>query len=303
MGGQVADAPRDQIFWLHPTEQIVIIGVDTRHKEGEHRLWDRRSENPLDEGMVQNVAAVGVHTPTKVKKITRKMVEADPCFDQEHIGMFMVAWGRTRTRWARAAMKLPSRRGKPPIRVPAIVSELDVGELAKQAKTENAVRVQTDPIQEALDIKLMREQGYSIEEIKLSYGLKSDAAVHAKLRVLKASEGVRDALRDKRITPTAAARLMKYDEGEQDERLAEMLAAAGDGRVTESTVRRKTTKSDEAKGLSKAEMRKLAELDLESIDEEIREVVRNAFRVASGKATARVIPGLAKALRQIGYQE
>lgn len=304
MGGQVADAPRDQIFWLHPVEQILIIGVDTKHKEGQHRLWDRRNENELDEGMVENVAVNGVRTPTKVKKISRKMVAEDPLLEEKHVGMFMMAWGRTRTRWARAAMKLPSRRGKPPIRVPALVSEADIGELAKEAKQENAVRVQTDPIQEALDIKQMREQGYSIDEIRTSYGLKTDAQVHGKLRILKLSETVQDALRAKKISLFAAMRLVKYDDDEQDSRLADMLAAVGDGKVTEETVRRSTTSSSEVKGLSKPIMRKLIALDLDSIeDKKVREAVRDAFRVASGAATARVIPGLSKALREIGYQE
>lgn len=296
MGGQVADAPRDQIFWLHPIEQIVIIGVDTRHKEGDHRLWDRRNDNPLDEGMIENVAANGVKVPTKVKKITRKMVEADPLFDEKHIGMFLMAWGRTRTRWARAAMKLPSRRGKPPIRVPAIVSDADISELAKESKVENAVRVQVDPIQEALDIKLLKEQGYSIDEIRVSYGLKTDAQVHAKLRVLKLSERVQDALRAKKISTSAAMRLAKYDEAEQDRRLARVLEAVGPARATEESVRKSTTAADSLKGLSKPLMRKLADVKT------LHPLLRRFMRVASGEKEARTCPGLAKALREIGYE-
>lgn len=299
MGAQATDAPRHQFFDLHPFDDIVIIGLDTKHKEGEHKLWCRRIFNPLDEGMVANVDKYKVRSPIKVKKIDAQMIEEDPLLEGL-LGKYIAGWGRTRTRWARAAtLRRRKRRAADPlVRVPAIIVERHVtfDELARESKLENAVRVQTNPIQEALDIQAMIDDGEPLEQIRIAYGLKTAGALAAKRRVLKLCDSAQSALISGKISTSAALRLVKYDHEEQESRLEDMFAALRDGdTVTEETVRRSTTSSEAAKGLSRATLRELAECKT------LHPLLRRFARVVAGEREAKSCPTLSKSLRELGY--
>ena len=49
---------RSTTFMIEPSK-LVIVGYDTKHKKGEHPLWQERALEAVDENLGQNIATVG----------------------------------------------------------------------------------------------------------------------------------------------------------------------------------------------------------------------------------------------------
>ena len=63
----IADAKRLNAFGVDP-DHLCVVGIDTKHKEGEHPLWDERIHRKLHEPFIANLMAVGVLEPILVRK-------------------------------------------------------------------------------------------------------------------------------------------------------------------------------------------------------------------------------------------
>ncbi len=106
--------------------------------------------------------------------------------------------------------------------IPCIIMSMDDKESGMAAMVENLQRQDLDFIEEAMGIrKLMTEHSMSQEQIARLLG-KSQSAVANKLRILKHSSGVLQALREANLTERHARALLKLP-GE-----AETLAAIGE---------------------------------------------------------------------------
>jgi ParB family transcriptional regulator, chromosome partitioning protein len=198
MGKQALEGKRLNAFALAP-EELVIIGLDTPHKKGEHPLWDERIHLPIDENMVLNIMAEGVHEPVLVRKNgdTPEVVN-----------------GRQRIRHAREANKRLTGAGKEPVTVKVIVERGSDERMFGVMISTNEVRRE-----DAFEAKLAKLERYlamgkSEQQAAIVFGV-SVATIKNWLAVVEAGPEVKAAVKTGELAPTAAAKIAKLPRQEQ----------------------------------------------------------------------------------------
>lgn len=205
---------------------IVIIGLDTPHKEGEHHLWDERILLPLDKHMVANVKAFGVKENI--------IVVRDP-----KLG-YLAVDGRQRIRWAREASKALEAEGQAPLRILANLEKGDVDTQAGVMILTNEIRQSDDFLTKAKKAqRLMSERGYNLSRTALTFGV-SVPSLKNWLKLLETSDVVQKAVEDGVITASAALNLRELSEDKQAQAIDALRDAAKDGqRLTGKDVAKK----------------------------------------------------------------
>ena len=168
-------------FSAYP-EDLVVVGVDTPHKKGEHHLWDTRAFFPLREEMVKNIARFGVKVPILIE------ASADP----EH----PYVWdGKQRVLHARAANILREQQGKPRIQIVCFARAEDVQQSIMTMRMANKFRKDDDILEDAEFAKDMLTQGCSVEDIALSLGVSESTITLWTTKVVELPEKLKDAVR------------------------------------------------------------------------------------------------------------
>jgi ParB family chromosome partitioning protein len=98
-----------------------------------HPLYDERVHLPIEEGMVLNIAELGVLEPIIVWK--------DP-----ETGLTCVVVGRQRVKHTLEANKLRLKEGKDPLLVPGVVKRGSANQMAKYMVSENEIRQADTPL-------------------------------------------------------------------------------------------------------------------------------------------------------------
>lgn len=98
-----------------------------------HPLYDEREHLPIEEGMVLNIAELGVLEPIIVWK--------DP-----ETGLTCVVVGRQRVKHTLEANKLRLKEGKDPLLVPGVVKRGSANQMAKYMVSENEIRRPDTPL-------------------------------------------------------------------------------------------------------------------------------------------------------------
>lgn len=98
-----------------------------------HPLYDERVHLPIEEGMVLNIAELGVLEPIIVWK--------DP-----ETGLTCVVVGRQRVKHTLEANKLRLKEGKDPLLVPGVVKRGSANQMAKYMVSENEIRRPDTPL-------------------------------------------------------------------------------------------------------------------------------------------------------------
>lgn len=98
-----------------------------------HPLYDERVHLPIEEGMVLNIAELGVLEPIIVWK--------DP-----ELGLTCVVVGRQRVKHTLEANKLRLKEGKDPLLVPGVVKRGSANQMAKYMVSENEIRRPDTPL-------------------------------------------------------------------------------------------------------------------------------------------------------------
>lgn len=138
----------DTLFKLDPDE-VLVIGHDTRHKRGEHPLWQSRALEPADEAMAEHMAEHGFTSVVDVRR-------DGPNFE--------VIVGRRRVKAARRANQLRSKRGFGPIKIQVRVRKVTSNaELLGLMIAENSHRKDVEPIEMAGDLQAMLNFGATEE--------------------------------------------------------------------------------------------------------------------------------------------
>jgi len=107
--------------------------------------------------------------------------------------------------------------------VPCIIMRMDDRESGIAALMENLQRQDLDYIEEARGIQLLMEKGlYSQEQVAALLG-KSQSGVANKLRLLRHSDGVLDALRSAELTERHARALLKLESEPQKMRVIDYI--------------------------------------------------------------------------------
>lgn len=231
MGKQALDGSRFNGFYLDPKD-VTIIGLDTDDGP-EHPLWDERAKKPIDPNMVNNVIAFGVKTPISVVKRDGKVI---------------VVAGRQRVKWTRAANEALGKQEGAELRlVPAVLDKGDDVDLTGDMITENEGREDDDILTKAEKAKrfmaMKKKDGtqVTIEDCALRFGV-TDRAIRQWLAILEMSPKVKKAVKDGKLTATAASKLQGKTVEEQDEMLDELMAEAGakgKAKVSTSEVKKK----------------------------------------------------------------
>lgn len=109
--------------------------------------------------------------------------------------------------------------------VPVIIRELSESETMELALIENLQRKDLTPLEEAMGYEvLMNEHGFTQDEVSKSVG-KSRPAIANALRLLKLPEGVKELLKENKISAGHARALLSLENEENMLELAELIVA------------------------------------------------------------------------------
>lgn len=301
------DAKTGTDFLLDPFEDLCVIGLDTKHKPGEHLFYDERCQIPLNPRHVENVVRDGV---TDVVKYSRVDCSADPRFgDWCSAGKIaFVVDGRQRTRWARAASVIRAERGIDPqlVRVwakEAVGTEL---QLLIRSRSANAVRVISSPIVIANEILMLRGVGQTDEDIGITLAL-DPREIEDYLKLRELSPKAQGLINEGRLKRTAANLLLEMTHVEMDAQLDKLIEEGL--KLTVETVRARRGPS--AAGKKETERRrnvsvkqigkmstilKDGEIDMDPAAAKAIHVLAGNLRMAGS------VRGMKKLLAAVGYE-
>ncbi|HDS8281917.1 TPA: hypothetical protein QHV31_004796 [Klebsiella variicola] len=173
-----------------------------------HPLYDERVHLPIDEGMVLNIAELGVLEPIIVWK--------DP-----ELGLTCVVVGRQRVKHTLEANKLRLKEGKDPLLVPGVVKRGSANQMAKYMVSENEIRRPDTPLGRAKKMSDALDRGLDEDDIAVLFGC-GVQTVRATLSLLDATQAVREAVEAGTITVTQARQLASLKPEEQREKVKQI---------------------------------------------------------------------------------
>ncbi|HBY5947663.1 ParB/RepB/Spo0J family partition protein [Klebsiella pneumoniae] len=176
-----------------------------------HLLYDERISLPIDEGMVLNIAELGVLEPIIVWK--------DP-----ETGFTCVVAGRQRVKHTLEANKLRLKEGKEPLLVPGVVKRGTANQMAKYMVSENEIRRPDTPLGRAKKMSDALDRGLGEDDIAVLFGC-SVQTVRTTLSLLDATQAVREAVEAGTVTVTQARQLGTLPPEEQREKVKEIESA------------------------------------------------------------------------------
>ena len=281
------DEQRSTTFMIEPSK-LVIVGYDTKHKKGEHPLWQERALEPVDEQLAQNIATVGFQSVIQVRVDGSK---------------YEVVAGRRRVKAARLANEIRQKAAKAsgeafiPVKVECkVVRGTDIQHVGLMI-SENANRKDVAPLQMAEDLQGFLNLGAS-EEMAAAAAGKTVTQLRMFLKLLDLDAKVQDAVSKGYIAVKAAIQLAALGREEQVAELAKMEAGEVGSTVADVEARVRSRKSGEE--VSKAPGKRLINKLLSS--EEGKKVLSSAdgvhvVRWMLGELPARNIKGLVEAIR------
>lgn len=229
----IAEGSKRVDMHLCDPDQLTIIGAkpftghaaDTEDGQ-EHDQWDERvrtlAREKLDPNRVANVKKFNVKEPIIVKR-------------ERETGRLIVADGRHRTAWARAANAELREAGEAPLRVRVIVEDADDKTLAGLSVALNEARDDDGILVKARKVARLKERGYSIDELAATFAC-SKQTIRNYESLLRVHPDVLKAVDDGKIGASAAFELAKLPRDEQPTALA-VLLANGNGTTTAREVK------------------------------------------------------------------
>jgi ParB-like chromosome segregation protein Spo0J len=223
MGKQAIEgAPRGQVFYVDPAS-VLVIGRDTKHKAGEHPLYDERCKAPLDEALVRNILRYGNRVPVLVRKNGVDLEVVD---------------GRGRTLACREAARRATEAGEAPPRLKVEVVRDDEPTAQGVMISLNEQRRADDVLIKARKAARLLACGHSSDEVAVMFGV-TGQAVRIWAKVAALAPNLQSAIADGKIAASAALALADLPAKEQAEKLAKALAASGGKRPTVEVVRQR----------------------------------------------------------------
>jgi ParB family transcriptional regulator, chromosome partitioning protein len=199
--GSIKGASKSSYYKFDPFDERLVVITDPSH-----RLYDKRVEIPINEGMVESIASEGILSPVKIRKVGDN---------------YEVVFGRQRVRCAREAKRrYPDRK----ILIPTIPVTLNEVEALLHATIENVQRVDDPPSIRGFNAARLREKGYTDQELERAYGVKIGTIEDWISFYECASEPVREAADDGRISYTKAREISRKATDKQAEAVEKALA-------------------------------------------------------------------------------
>lgn len=222
-------------LWRFDPNAVVIIGVDTDHKAGEHpyRETDERMNVEIPREFIDSVKSKGVQVPVGIRRTADKKLE--------------VAFGRRRSMANRIANAELLAEGKEPKLLPAIiVKDTDDREAVETMILENELRLDDTPLAKAKKLEIALAFGHTDASAAAAFGV-SITAVRNWKKLLDLAPEIKDKVEMGEISSSAAMDLAVLPKEEQVTRFEELKAEAPEGKpvtVKQTTrTRRKATKS------------------------------------------------------------
>jgi ParB family chromosome partitioning protein len=198
-----------ELEYVEP-EDVVIIGLDT-DDDDRHPLYDNRIHIPIDESLVRNILVYGVLEPVLVRLEGGRPV----CVD-----------GRQRTRCAREAKKRQEAAGEFTVKVPVRRMTGDDGRMAG-IMIAAQLRQDDDILTRAQKAaKLLSTRG-DLDEVAIAFG-RTREAVQGWFKLLEADPVIHKAIRDRKLSASAAVEMSRLPREEQAEALEALLAKRTD---------------------------------------------------------------------------
>jgi|SRR5579859_1650273 len=307
------DAPKDSnkfVGLMMPPEELVIVGLDTQHKDGEHALTDvDRLKNPVDPDTVLSVKVHGVY-----ETIIARMKNGIP----------EVVNGRQRVRAAREANKQRKKEGLPPIRVPVVFQRMEDREAFAAMITTNEHRLDDMPLWRARKALKTLGYGYSREETASLFKV-TPVTIASWEKIADLDQKVIEAIEKNRITLTLAVELAGFKD--RDVQVVELEKAIANGTSAnqlreEAQSRRRQAAAAMGNGSGNSErsrgdggdeiergpkpgakiLRRLVKAREEG-EVDFDDNVFRTFRFVLGQLPPRNIKGLVEALKHVGAEE
>jgi ParB family chromosome partitioning protein len=298
----IEDAQRASIFKMAP-EDVVIIGVDTDHKSGDHVLYDERALLPLKEETVLSMMALGV---LQVAKVT--VLEIATKTDKTVKRRAIVTDGRRRVLHAREANRRLRAAGEPEI---SIRVEAENGKRVSEEMlgltmiAMNELREEDPVLVKAAKAERMVQRGIERAKIAIAFGVHPQT-IDCWLKIRSASAPIRKALSEGSVNATVAAVIADLPKEQQAEAL-EKAVAEGGGKATvaaaKAVVRAEKNKRAGKEGdvHQKPKGRLLTKIvEYAKVNEpELPEGFILGLQYAKGEIDAKKVKGLSGVLREL----
>ena len=191
-----------------PPEDIIIIGLDTADKMGEHELYDERIKLPLDAALTANIEYQGVKVPAMVTKDGGRVL----CVD-----------GRQRIRNAREANKNLLARGMEPVRIPCVLClDSHKGGLFGVFISANELRQDSSGMNRIRNLGRMLSLGRTEAECGVVFG-KTPQTIANWMRVLELDTTIHDMIEVGQVSASAALEVGDLPKNKQAAALRKIL--------------------------------------------------------------------------------
>lgn len=211
--GKTFAAPTLTAFAMDPDE-LVIIGLDTQDKAGEHPLYDERIHLPVNEALVQSIMAHGFKRTLPVRKEGTQAVLVD---------------GRQGVRAAREANKRLRAAGLETVSIPVLPERgLQDANAMGLMILANELRTDDDTMTRATKAARYLGTGKTMEQVALAFGV-AESTVSMWMDLLELHPDVQVMVKAGQLGAKAASKLAKLDRAGQLRTALELVAA---GRAT-----------------------------------------------------------------------
>lgn len=211
--GKTFAAPTLTAFAMDPDE-LVIIGLDTQDKAGEHPLYDERIHLPVNEALVQSIMAHGFKRTLPVRKEGTQAVLVD---------------GRQGVRAAREANKRLRAAGLEIVSIPVLPERgLQDANAMGLMILANELRTDDDTMTRATKAARYLGTGKTMEQVALAFGV-AESTVSMWMDLLELHPDVQTMVKAGQLGAKAASKLAKLDRAGQLRTALELVAA---GRAT-----------------------------------------------------------------------
>jgi ParB family chromosome partitioning protein len=203
-----------EIEYIDP-DDLIIIGLDTDHREKDHVLYDERAFLPVDEELVADILLFGVQKPILVRKEAGKKYVVD---------------GRQRVKSSREAKKRQTAAKEVQVKVPAIEVKGDDKRVSGIMNSVNEHVRQDDPLTRAFKLsRYLDLTGDDADTAGIVFGRSVTTIRNWQILVNQGDTRLHVALKEKKISLTAAIELSKMPREMQLVELEKHLQAADGG--------------------------------------------------------------------------
>ena len=279
------NASRTDAYCIDPLE-ICIVGGKALPKEEQgphdtewdptHPLHAHDLTKPLDPTDIDSVEELGVMVPIEVVKVNN---------------LPTVSLGRGRVRKARVANLRRKAKGLPPITIRFVIVRVSNGLDLMRRQIDENLRRKTISVLDRIELaKQYLARGASEDEAAKAMGVKRPQFNQWMVLEDNATPAVKDALREDRLSASAAISLASISEPEkQDEALGKLLAAP-EAKPTARAAQNAARKAKGKKGKAvvprpKEQKRLLAVIDKASKGDEWMQGAKAALRWVTGDGT------------------